>query len=48
METMIIKGDSVKEKIFGEVKNEIAGLQEKYHRVPGIAFIRETQIFRTK
>ena len=39
METMIIKGDSVKEKIFGEVKNEIAGLQEKYHRVPGIAFI---------
>ena len=39
METMIIKGDSVKEKIFDEVKNEIAGLQEKYHRVPGIAFI---------
>ena len=39
METMIIKGDAVKEKIFGEVKNEIAGLQEKYHQVPGIAFI---------
>jgi methylenetetrahydrofolate dehydrogenase (NADP+)/methenyltetrahydrofolate cyclohydrolase len=39
METMIIKGDSVKEKIFDEVKNEIAGLQGKYHRVPGIAFI---------
>ena len=39
METMIIKGDSVKEKIFGEVKNEIIVLQEKYHHVPGIAFI---------
>jgi methylenetetrahydrofolate dehydrogenase (NADP+) / methenyltetrahydrofolate cyclohydrolase len=39
METMIIKGDAVKEKIFGEVKNEIARLQEKYHQVPGIAFI---------
>jgi len=39
METMIIKGDSVKEKIFGEVKNEIIVLREKYHRVPGIAFI---------
>ena len=36
---MIIKGDSVKEKIFGEVKKEVAGLQEKYSRVPGIAFI---------
>jgi methylenetetrahydrofolate dehydrogenase (NADP+) / methenyltetrahydrofolate cyclohydrolase len=39
METKIIKGDVVKDKIFSEVKNEIAGLQEKYHKVPGIAFI---------
>jgi methylenetetrahydrofolate dehydrogenase (NADP+)/methenyltetrahydrofolate cyclohydrolase len=39
METMIIKGDSVKEKIFDEVKNEIILLQEEYHQVPGIAFI---------
>jgi methylenetetrahydrofolate dehydrogenase (NADP+)/methenyltetrahydrofolate cyclohydrolase len=39
METMIIKGDSVKEKIFDEVKNEISALQEISHRVPGIAFI---------
>jgi len=39
METMIIKGDAVKNKIFGDVKNEIAGLREKYHKVPGIAFI---------
>jgi methylenetetrahydrofolate dehydrogenase (NADP+)/methenyltetrahydrofolate cyclohydrolase len=39
METMVIKGDFVKEKIFGEVKTEIAGLQDRYHRVPGIAFI---------
>jgi methylenetetrahydrofolate dehydrogenase (NADP+)/methenyltetrahydrofolate cyclohydrolase len=36
---MIIKGDSVKEKIFDEVKNEIILLQEEYHQVPGIAFI---------
>ncbi len=39
METMLIKGDSVKEKIFGEVKNEILLLQDEYHQVPGIAFI---------
>ena len=39
METKIIKGDSVKDRIFSEVKTEIAGLQEKYHKAPGIAFI---------
>lgn len=36
---MVIKGDSVKERIFGEVKNEVALLEAEYHRVPGIAFI---------
>ena len=39
METMIIKGDSVKDKILYEVKNEIAQLKGKFNRVPGIAFI---------
>ena len=39
METKIIKGDLIKDKIFSEVKSEIAGLREKYHKAPGIAFI---------
>ena len=39
METMIIKGDSVKDMIFGEVKNEITELRGKFHQTPGIAFI---------
>lgn len=39
METKIIRGDSIKDKIFLEVKTEIAGLQEKFHQVPGIAFL---------
>ena len=39
METKIIKGDLIKEKIFNEVKTEISRLQEQYHKVPGIAFI---------
>jgi len=39
METKIIKGDFVKDKIFTEVKTEISVLQEKYHKAPGIAFI---------
>jgi methylenetetrahydrofolate dehydrogenase (NADP+)/methenyltetrahydrofolate cyclohydrolase len=39
METKIIKGDFIKDKIFNEVKNETAVLQEKYHMVPGIAFL---------
>jgi len=39
METKIIKGDIVKERIFNEVKNEIAELKAKQNQVPGIAFI---------
>jgi len=39
METKIIKGDLIKDKIFTEVKTEISALQEKYHKAPGIAFI---------
>ncbi|HEX7412345.1 MAG TPA: tetrahydrofolate dehydrogenase/cyclohydrolase catalytic domain-containing protein [Bacteroidales bacterium] len=39
METKIIKGDSIKERIFKEVKDEIAGLLAKFHKAPGIAFI---------
>jgi methylenetetrahydrofolate dehydrogenase (NADP+) / methenyltetrahydrofolate cyclohydrolase len=39
METKIIKGDLIKDKIFAEVKTEVAALQNKYHRVPGIAFL---------
>ena len=39
METKIIKGDLVKDKIFNQVKAEIATLQEQHHKVPGIAFI---------
>jgi methylenetetrahydrofolate dehydrogenase (NADP+)/methenyltetrahydrofolate cyclohydrolase len=39
METKIIRGDFVKDKIFGEVRVEIAALQEKVHQVPGIAFV---------
>ncbi len=39
METKIIRGDLVKEKIFGEVKSETSRLKEEYHESPGIAFI---------
>jgi methylenetetrahydrofolate dehydrogenase (NADP+)/methenyltetrahydrofolate cyclohydrolase len=39
METKIIKGDLVKDKIFNEVKNEIAVLKEMHGSVPCIAFI---------
>jgi len=39
METKIIRGDIIKDKIFGEVKSEVARLEEKYQQVPGIAFI---------
>jgi methylenetetrahydrofolate dehydrogenase (NADP+) / methenyltetrahydrofolate cyclohydrolase len=39
METQIIKGDVVKDSIFGEVKFEVASLIEKHHKIPGIAFI---------
>jgi methylenetetrahydrofolate dehydrogenase (NADP+)/methenyltetrahydrofolate cyclohydrolase len=39
METKIIKGDTVKDRIFQEVIREVARLQTRYHAVPGIAFI---------
>jgi methylenetetrahydrofolate dehydrogenase (NADP+)/methenyltetrahydrofolate cyclohydrolase len=39
METKIIKGDVIKDKIFMEVKNEIANLVSIYNKLPGIAFI---------
>jgi len=39
METKIIKGDLIKDKIFSEVKSEVAELQVIYHEAPGIAFI---------
>ena len=39
METKIIKGDFVKDKIFEEVKSEITILRETYKTSPGIAFI---------
>lgn len=39
METMIIKGDLIKDKIFIEVKSEIQTLHAKYNKTPGIAFI---------
>ncbi len=39
METKIIKGDAVQNRIFTEVKIETAVLREKYGRAPGIAFI---------
>lgn len=39
METRIIKGDSVKEKIFDEVRDEIAEIKEKHNLIPGIAFV---------
>jgi len=44
METKIIKGETIQEKIFMEVKNDIVGLKEKYHQIPGIAFIGFTGI----
>jgi len=39
METKIIRDEELKEQILGEVKKEISMLQEKHHKVPGIAFI---------
>jgi len=39
METKIIKGDFVKDRIFSEVKSEVVKLQEKYGTAPGIAFV---------
>jgi methylenetetrahydrofolate dehydrogenase (NADP+)/methenyltetrahydrofolate cyclohydrolase len=39
METKIIKGDLIQQKIFTEVKTEISAIVEKFNRIPGIAFI---------
>lgn len=39
METKIIKGDFIKDKIFNEVRDEILKLKEQSGNVPGIAFI---------
>jgi 5,10-methylene-tetrahydrofolate dehydrogenase/Methenyl tetrahydrofolate cyclohydrolase len=39
MEAKIIKGDFIKDKIFNEVKSEIAELKARYNKTPGIAFI---------
>ncbi len=39
METKIIKGDLIKDKIFMEVKSEIEALQIIHKKKPGIAFI---------
>lgn len=39
METKILKGELTKERILTETKTEIAELERKYHKVPGIAFI---------
>jgi len=39
METKIIKGDSLKDKIFLEVATEVARLQGQYNKTPGITFI---------
>ena len=39
METMILKGESVKDRILAETRTEIEDLKNKYGKVPGIAFI---------
>ncbi|MCX6245923.1 MAG: hypothetical protein NTU98_14610 [Bacteroidetes bacterium] len=39
METKILKGEAVRDRIFAEVKNELSRLLQKYQRVPGIVFI---------
>ena len=39
METKIIRGDVIKDKIFSEVKADVAGLVKNSHKAPGIAFI---------
>lgn len=39
METKVIHGDFIKDKIFGEVKDEVAALKKKFNKVPGIIFI---------
>jgi len=39
METRIVKGDAIKDKIFNDVKKEIGMLKTKHYGTPGIAFI---------
>ena len=39
METKILKGEAVRDRIFEEVRQELTRLQQQYQRVPGIAFI---------
>ncbi len=39
METKVLKGNKLQEKVLSEVKNEIKKLKEKYNKIPGIAFI---------
>ena len=39
METKIIKGEIIKDKIFYEVKQEIARIEATYKTAPGIAFV---------
>lgn len=39
MDTKIIRGDFIKDKIFNELKSEITEFQELYNMAPGIAFI---------
>ena len=39
METKILKGNALQEKVLGEVKNEIIKLKKGYNKLPGIAFI---------
>ena len=39
METKILKGENVRDRLFSEVKNDVSLLQRIYGKVPGIAFI---------
>jgi len=39
METKILKGNTLQEKVLSEVKHEIINFKKKYNKIPGIAFI---------
>lgn len=39
METKILKGNRLQEKVLSEVKNEIINFKKRYNKIPGIAFI---------
>ena len=39
METKILKGEASRDRLFFEVKTELAALQQQYNKTPGIAFI---------